>query len=1246
MQRFVYPILCILFFLSSLSLMAQSSYQKGWQALDEADVEGAIVQFKAALKEEKNVDQALLCLNLLEGDRNHAKEALAYFQQYMERNPDFYPALFAMWNDAGMISLPSYKSKGQLALLQQLAARKDNKLARATLYHLCFHYRMSNDFEQMKVISKELSTLNTWQFVGPFDNVMNNGFDKSFGPLEHPEPTASFTSKYGAPVSWFEPRNKSLEGYVFIDNYFLSSSSIVYGQTFVELPQEQSVVLKLGYSGSLKVWINDQEIYAQKKLRRTELDFYAFEVKLNKGYNRILVQLGDFNENTASYSLRLTDLNGEALSFPMSASPKKYTQQPIQVKAQPHFAVTHFEQQAKDQSDLLNQLLLAKTYERSFDLQRAENIYTTLYEKHPKNYFVLRQLILLYEKTANTTSQNKYFGLFEKYYPESLDILDAELQEAFKDKDKKKYEEKTNLYLSKYGNPYLSLSFQVGLASLENDVSTILSLTDSLYKRYPLEKEVVLSKFKLEKDYYSNPEKAKQVLIDYLQRRYNYSFVVNLAELYLKEGNFDQAMAIYENQQRHAPATNVFLKKMVNIESRQQKYDEAIAISEQILAQRPSDYLTIKDIAVLSEFKKDKVKALKFYEKSIAFNPFSFETNEKIRTLKDLPKAMTLVPEVKPHELIKAYEAAEKSDKKESYDILLDTKSNILFKSSALGTVHSYIVKINTESAIEEWQRVSFGSDSNFRFKFKETKTIKKDGTEIAAERNQMEVVFTNLEVGDYVFISYAEVQTGGGKTTKFVSDEFALNTYNPSYLQDFNLYAEEGIAINHTTSLGKIKPQIENKEGFVHYNWSATFPPIIKSENFAPPFYDLSETVHYSVNQSWAEIVDWYSDLSSQQAEPDYTVEQIAQDLLGEHQGSEDEKFRLIYDFVCKNIQYSSIDFRQSGYIPQRASNTYHSRLGDCKDVSTLFVSIARAAGLKANLVLINTSDNGKKSVLLPSLNFNHCIVKTYTDHERKFLELTDPNLPYGHLYYYHKMAPILEIPHRESTQGVSLAYLDFNDGYQNWVKRTTEVAVGSDNKIKISAQATFQGTTAANVCYRYYNEDATRRKELLKERFATRFKSNLSVEAVSFPHLEPLSNRAAYHHKIIVENDILKLGSMKTFKVPFSDVLIAMSVFEEGERSYGFDYVRYEDSELYEETITVTLPAGSKFIEVPKNAHFEFNKNVYDLKFEKTTDTSLTVSRSYHANREQIKLKDFGAFKDFMTQVNEAENTHLLFK
>ncbi len=89
-----------------------------------------------------------------------------------------------------------------------------------------------------------------------------------------------------------------------------------------------------------------------------------------------------------------------------------------------------------------------------------------------------------------------------------------------------------------------------------------------------------------------------------------------------------------------------------------------------------------------------------------------------------------------------------------------------------------------------------------------------------------------------------------------------------------------------------------------------------------------------------------------------------------------------MIYKYITTNIAYSSVGFRQSGIVPQNPSaviNTdrrlqgrIHTFCCNCKEV-----------GISANLPLVNTRDRGQNTLLLPSMEFNHCIAKASIDNK-----------------------------------------------------------------------------------------------------------------------------------------------------------------------------------------------------------------------------------------------------------------------
>lgn len=1229
--------------------ICQNPYQDGWESLNNADVDQAIKHFQKALNNPSLRENALLSLCLLYSQSNRVEEASKLFNQYFDESENPYPALYSMWFEEGVIDKTGKKKPYQLELLKKIEKSKQNigKLDAATQYRLGLHYSFSMDNKKARNYYNEIKNIEDWMFLGPFDNVMNSGYDKDFGVVAHPESKAIFSSKNGAEISWFDPVVISGDGYTFKNLYFVNNNSIIYAQTFVEAQDEKEVFLKFGYSGSLKVWINDSLIYREPERRETEMDYFLYKCKLNKGYNRILVQLGDHEESFASFTLRFTDLNHVPILLPQKNELQPYQKKLIQAERIPYFATEGLEKKAKENdNDLLYKVLLAYAYLRSHELNKAEEVLKSAHDKAPLNYFILRSMVVFYNQANDNTNQNKYYELFRENYPHDSNILENEIEENEEKGDKEKVKELISIYLSKYPNRYKEMYYELYISLLNEDNQKVLEQADNLYQKFPEDYYALVTKYNIEKSFYSNPEKANNILKNYLKNSFSENVLSELAANYIKEGKFDEAIKLLEKKIELFPYDIDVYRNIVNILTRQTEYEKAINVCEKIMENRPSDYSTLNDLAVLHKFNGDEQTAIMYYEEALRYFPFSFETNEKIRELKGLKKAIDLVGEFDPAGIIKDYENNFKPPIKKSYDIVSESKSVIIFKSKATGIVHRYILRINDEKAIEEWQQVNFTASPNMTLYIDDVKTIKKNGNKIDAERNNGEAVFTNLEVGDYIYVSYNEKQEYGGKSSVFISDRHALNSYYPIFKVEYNVLVEDGATIVHTILNDTLKPIIAKVAGFTNYKWTKNSPEVLKSEPYNIPFNDLAQRVHISLNYSWRDIVQWYSDLSTYQAMSDYTIKKITEELFAGKNFSDHEKSRIIYEFVSKNIQYSLIDFRQSSYIPQKASQIYNSRLGDCKDVSTLYVSIAREAGLDANLVLINTSNNGQNDVLLPSLNFNHCIVKVYLEDGSKYLELTDPDLPYGHLYYYHKGAAILEIPTVVGSDEIKLNRLDLNPNYKDEVFRNSYVTIESDYRMRIEQKVMKTGTKASSSCRNYYYVDEKEKKDNLKNAISSQFKSALKIEELNFEILNPREDTAKYSYTYTVENDVLKLGTFRTFKIPFSDYLIEMSIFEDGQRHNLFDFVYYEPTDKYDEIIEISLNDNFSFEETPKNIHLEYNGNTYELTFEKINDKKLKVHRIYKVKRANINQEDFSTFKAFMSQVNEAENTHLLFK
>jgi transglutaminase-like putative cysteine protease len=113
-----------------------------------------------------------------------------------------------------------------------------------------------------------------------------------------------------------------------------------------------------------------------------------------------------------------------------------------------------------------------------------------------------------------------------------------------------------------------------------------------------------------------------------------------------------------------------------------------------------------------------------------------------------------------------------------------------------------------------------------------------------------------------------------------------------------------------------------------------------------------------------------------------------LARKALGKIVAPEDtprDKAAKIQRFVSGQIRYVGFERGSEGVIPRPSELTLQRRFGDCKDMTVLFVDLARLAGLEAYPVLVSSTREELKGLLLPSAGyFDHLIACVRLPEER----------------------------------------------------------------------------------------------------------------------------------------------------------------------------------------------------------------------------------------------------------------------
>ncbi len=1239
------------------NLAIANDYEDAWKALNRNDRKEALELLKKAFKDPStSVDAYITYVYLctFEGKDNEPQD---FIGQVYDKLKDPNPYLFSMWFSQPVLGDYGKKTSNQQRLLRKILEdpQCNGSLKSAARYVTFWNYQAANDLDRARKETAKMGAVGPyWQLAGPFENLSGSGFDKQVGPLQHPEAGAVFKSAAAADISWFSPASMCLDGWIFPNTHIRNNTAVVYAQSFVESPSDTKVLINAGCNGAIRIWVNDEEIVAEKKEYVTELDYYKNYVQLKKGFNRILVQLAYTANSTPNFIIRLTDNNynpveGLSYSNVYHAYPRQNSVHSAEASIK-HFAEVFFENKIRQEpGNLINYILLCKTYLRDGRVAEARALIEKKIKTFPDNALLRLELMQCFLKEGNRTLLLRETERMKEKDPECLLAFRLNIQELMNNEKYSEVADEIQKYVGIFGEEAGEdlLDTKVKLYGAQNKMEELVKMIENTYKKNPENGTAAELMFNVKMKVYKDIRGAFDILEKYLKNNFNYQLIKIIAEEYGKQG-----MPHKELEWRKYLADNFaydgdLLTDISKFYFDQKSYDKASEYGRRALTLAPyvANYWENLGIELkqLSAYKE----ATEAYRKAIYYDPNKYKAREQLRELEKKPSLWKAFPETDVYELIKN---AAKNIVDYDYAYLLDEKFAIVYPEGASEEYYTLVINIINQKGIDAWKETSVSYNSNSSYLIIEkAETVKQSGVRTPAEQNDNQLVFTGLEAGDALVLKYKIQNYPQGRLAKEYWNKFIFNAFVPEKISRFCLLAANNIKISYKTLNTNLEPKIRKYDDFTLYTWQMDSSNASKRESYMPAFGDVASSVSVSTIPSWKDIAEWYSDLSSRKTEDDFEVRKVFDELFpkGTNGMSQKNIARAIYNYIEDNIRYSSVAFRQSAYVPQKPSVTINSALGDCKDLSTLFVSLAQLAGIKANLVLVNTRDNGQKAMMLPSVEFNHCIVKTTLDSKPYYLELTDNDLPFGSLPSTLFQATALTIPPAsgEVVGDATLEEINAVNRTRDILKRKTIVSVDG-NDIKLNAEVVKTGALTSSPRNQFAQLSAQKQVEEMEKNISGRYKNPVKVTAVTFTGIEEKTDSLGYTCEYIIQNEVSELGDIHMIKIPFEDMVATVDNFSPTDRTFPVEYWRYEDVDEYETIIDIQAPAGTHFIEVPKDEKFTFQGGTYSLQYIKMSPVQLKVIRKASLKRINISPSQYIAMKDFLNKIVKAESRYIAFK
>lgn len=293
---------------------------------------------------------------------------------------------------------------------------------------------------------------------------------------------------------------------------------------------------------------------------------------------------------------------------------------------------------------------------------------------------------------------------------------------------------------------------------------------------------------------------------------------------------------------------------------------------------------------------------------------------------------------------------------------------------------------------------------------------------------------------------SYRETYTD----VKFLTRIFA-QAYIQNAVDSFNLTIRAGgnvdydlIPFNIQHSQFKYSSEVLEEEELRHYQLTE-IPTRMDEEFMAPPNYVLPHFLFHIKNyqnegnsiavlNSVDDLYSWYRSLVvSLHPDTDY-IKELAKKIVGS-ETDEEQKIKLIYQWMQENIQYVAFEDGIAGFKPEEAKIVCDKLFGDCKGMANLLVELLNSQGFDAHHTWIGTRSL-PYDYSIPSLAVdNHMICALKWKGETYFLDATDKSTQ-----WYTPSSHI---------QG-KMALVGFGDDFQ-----LLKVPVTESNKNKVTIQA-----------------------------------------------------------------------------------------------------------------------------------------------------------------------------------------------
>ncbi len=1131
-------------------------------------------------------------------------------------------------------------------VLEEIAAQRNIHSGQPTDI-LIRRYIKDGALEKAQALSDSLGFIQQWMHIGPFDNTSNGGYTKTYPPETEITFNKTYMGKNGNLAQWNTLINREPQGWIFTKNHTYSYNAIHYFQTTMHSPIDQDIILSFGASGSFKVFVNSSVVLADSLFRNTGIDAYMQKIHLHKGDNQLLIKLGHEQPQLSNFALRIfnTDfspLTNVSVSNKPGLTPAKHpvhytpNNSPLNDTILSHIGVL-----GKGPSQSLDIALLKINFLLGSDQTRESQILIgSLLKKYPTSAHLHQLNYDALSRAGKYAEADRALKECWRYSQENSIAWRYELSLVKKSKDFSKiirFIESSAPFLKTSAEGKLTLLAALYKLGKKTEALSTIEYLESNYATNPTVLGVLIA-FYLEQ---GNTQKTEELLL--LSIKHNraestpYKY---LAELSLKQGDPKKAIQYFIQNSQYAANNPDPYYAIANLYFLNKQYNEAHIFINKCLAVLPSGYSALNLKANILLALGDSTAAKRVFHSIIDLTDKDFLAWDHIRELEQKQNVSLLAQPTPMDSLHTALQQWEHNTY--SKGVVASHQTNIIrYPSNATLVKKHLVIYLPTQEAIDLWKKKTFSYNRNFQtVTIHKAVTYKPSGSEIVADINQNVAIFTSLEPGDYIIMDWTIHHYYTGAMAHQTYGEFSFFLSYPTYESEINFITPTQDTIPYTLygkNIKRTQKKVDEYTVTTLYKEPYKNPPF---ESYMGSDWSGNEKITYSTFSSWSDISNWYFDVTKNKLNHTLELEAIG-DSLFTHLKSDDEKIEAVHSYITDVIRYSSIPFRQSGWIPQAAKEVVSTKIGDCKDMAALGKSLLALAKIPADLVLVNTYEKQLLDRAYIGPNFNHCILATTYKGKKHFIDFTDNNQSIQGLPLSDQGAMALLIKRDNSI----LFNLPIDTPEERSKTREVHTTLRKNGSMHRTSRTVRKGVFSSSFrgSYRFATpeENNTEMHEILSHAYP-------DVSLASFTHddLNTLNDTINYSTEYTAKNAVLITGKTGIFPLNMADIITPRNFPKEEKRVYPIDLQHsWANTSLQNQSGSLTFPHQWKLISLPESVSYTSPYGTYSLTFTQQKNT-ITYTRSARLTIQGlIPAQHHTEIAQFYRKMVAADEVQLLF-